>query len=118
MQKMHHDGYRIVLEHKAEDLRWGLRRRGAIAVERVAETLEGTLLAAERESATRELERTSGLLHQVEDALERLRTGKYGSCLKCELAIPEKRLSAVPWAMYCVDCQELVDRLHAQVNVN
>ena len=115
IMKMHHDGYRIVLEHKAEDLRWSLRRRGEIPVERAAEPLEDALLATERESATQELERTSSLLRQVEAALTRLRTANYGSCLKCGLAIPEKRLNAVPWAMYCVDCQELVDRLHAQV---
>jgi len=114
--KMHDDGYRIVLEHKAEDLRQSLRQRGRIAAERAPEELEETLLAAMRESETRELERTSRLLRQVEAALARLRAGNYGSCVRCELAIPEKRLRALPWAMYCVDCQELVDHLHAQVN--
>ena len=84
--KMHHDRYRIVLEHKAEDLRWSLRRRDEIAVERAAETLEETILASERESATQDLERTSCLLRQVEAALTRLRTANYGSCLKCEEA--------------------------------
>ena len=114
--KMHDDGYRIELEHKAEDLKQSLRRRGQIAAERVPEELEETLLAAERESATHDLERTYRLLRQVEVALARFRSGKYGSCLKCEREIPEKRLNAIPWAVYCVECQEEVDRLHARID--
>ena len=114
--KLHNDGYRIELEHKAEDLRQSLRRRGKIAAERAPEKLEETLLAAERESETHDLERTYRLLRQVEVALARFQTGKYGSCLKCQREIPEKRLKAVPWAVYCVECQEEVDCLQARLN--
>lgn len=114
--KLHNDGYRIELEQKAEDLRQSLRHFGKIAAERAPEKLEETLLAAERESATHDLERTYRLLRQVEVALARFQTGKYGSCLKCQREIPEKRLNAVPWAVYCVECQEEVDCLQARLN--
>ena len=103
--KINDEKYRIELEQKAEELRQIVHRRGHIVAERASEDLEETLLVAEREAAAHELERMYRLLRQVDAALARLRTGEYGSCLKCELAIPEKRLIAVPWAMYCVDCQ-------------
>ncbi len=109
--------YRIKLEQKPEELRQSLRRRDRIAVERTAEDLDQTLLAAERESATHEMERTSRLLRQIDVAIARLRAGKHGLCVKCERDIPEKRLKAVPWALYCVECQETVDRLHARMDV-
>ena len=38
--------------------------------------------------------------------------GRYGVCLKCEKDIRPKRLDAVPWAIFCVDCQQGVDLLH------
>ncbi|MBZ5581620.1 MAG: TraR/DksA C4-type zinc finger protein [Acidobacteriia bacterium] len=45
-------------------------------------------------------------LRLVEEALDRLDSGEYGACLACEAAIPAKRLRALPWARYCVKCQE------------
>ena len=45
-------------------------------------------------------------LRLVEEALDRLQSGDYGVCLSCEERIPDKRLAAVPWARYCVPCQE------------
>ena len=34
----------------------------------------------------------------------------YGLCLRCEEEINLKRLVAVPWAAYCLKCQETADR--------
>jgi DnaK suppressor protein len=44
----------------------------------------------------------------VEEALDRLDAGDYGICLSCEEPIAEKRLRALPWARYCVTCQDNV----------
>jgi len=49
-------------------------------------------------------------LRLVDEALERLEAGDFGLCLECENPIPEKRLRAIPWARYCVPCQEKVAR--------
>lgn len=46
----------------------------------------------------------------VEAALERIDEGGYGTCANCGDPIPEQRLEAVPWARYCVDCQEKVEQ--------
>jgi DnaK suppressor protein len=45
-------------------------------------------------------------LRLVEEALDRLDSGHYGTCQRCERPIPTKRLRALPWARYCVECQE------------
>jgi DnaK suppressor protein len=45
-------------------------------------------------------------LRLVEEALDRLDSGDYGTCLCCEEPIPAKRLRVLPWARYCVKCQE------------
>lgn len=45
-------------------------------------------------------------LRLVNEALDRLDSGDYGVCLACEQPIPAKRLQALPWARYCVGCQE------------
>jgi len=47
-------------------------------------------------------------LRLIEEALDRIASGDYGICLSCEETIPEKRLKALPWARYCVTCQEEV----------
>jgi RNA polymerase-binding transcription factor len=57
----------------------------------------------------------SRMLIQVRDALKRIEDGTYGQCLTCGKQIPVARLEAVPWAAYCVEDQEKLDRAaHAQ----
>ncbi len=47
-------------------------------------------------------------LRQVNAAIERVDSGEYGICAACDEAISEKRLKAIPWAKYCVTCQDRV----------
>jgi DnaK suppressor protein len=49
-------------------------------------------------------------LKLVEEALERVRVGTFGACVNCGNTIGEKRLLAIPWTAYCIDCQELVEK--------
>ncbi len=46
------------------------------------------------------------LLQMVEIALARLREGVFGECINCGNDINSKRLEAVPWTRYCINCQE------------
>ena len=45
-------------------------------------------------------------LQQIDEALERIRTCTFGTCLNCETELQQKRLEAVPWASHCTTCQE------------
>ena len=49
-------------------------------------------------------------LLQIEDALRRMDEGSYGRCANCGGPINPRRLEAVPWTRFCIDCQELVER--------
>lgn len=42
-------------------------------------------------------------------ALERLEDGTFGECLHCGNVIGEKRLEALPWTPYCIECAEKVE---------
>ncbi|MDH3253559.1 MAG: TraR/DksA family transcriptional regulator [Acidobacteriota bacterium] len=50
------------------------------------------------------------LLLEIDEALVRLDGEEFGTCGHCEKKIASKRLQAVPWARYCVDCQELSEQ--------
>jgi DnaK suppressor protein len=56
------------------------------------------------------LKQTDGrVLRAIEDALARIRQGRFGICEECGKAISKARLEAVPWAHLCKDCKERQD---------
>jgi DnaK suppressor protein len=60
----------------------------------------------EREISTMLSERGQLKIGQIEDALRRIESLKYGLCEMCGLKIGEARLDAMPFARLCCDCQE------------
>lgn len=50
------------------------------------------------------------LLQMVENALSRIREGVFGQCISCGEEINPKRLEAVPWTRYCINCQEKMEQ--------
>ena len=50
------------------------------------------------------------LLMLIEEAFNRMRDGSYATCTNCGNVIGEKRLQAVPWTPFCIDCQELQEK--------
>src|SRR5215472_9393757 len=110
--KTRFDQYQKALEAKADELR---RSMSAQKIAQVVSRLdvpsdEGDLSQQSHEEwiflnrNTLEMK----LLREVEDALRRIERGTYGICHECEEPISAKRLDAVPWAKYCVTCQEQV----------
>jgi DnaK suppressor protein len=55
-------------------------------------------------------ENESRQLQMVDEALGRIKQKEYGACVNCDQPIQAKRLQAIPWARYCLKCQELVER--------
>ena len=55
-------------------------------------------------------ENESKQLVLINEALMRIADDEYGICQNCEKEINPKRLDAVPWARYCLSCQELVEK--------
>jgi DnaK suppressor protein len=73
-------------------------------------------LKEERELAIRNLDRDSNALRLIHRALLRIANATYGICLHCEEDILPKRMAAVPWAAFCIQCQEKVDRCEIEVD--
>ena len=55
-------------------------------------------------------ENESRQLTLIDEALMRIEDEEYGQCQNCEKDINQKRLAAIPWARYCLDCQELLEK--------
>jgi DnaK suppressor protein len=98
------------LEAKRASLMAVLDHREEITVEKAPDEMDNLQLAAQRELAISYLHMESSLLRSIRAALSRIEGHSYGICLHCEKPISPKRLQAVPWAAYCVRCQEAVDR--------
>lgn len=49
-------------------------------------------------------------LQLIENALGRISADRYGICMDCSKSIPEPRLEALPYAVFCVECQGKRDR--------
>src|ERR1700683_317326 len=105
MTKSELNKYRTVLETKQADLVHMIRNRDGIAIEKSADALDEVQHATERELAIRSLDRDSNLLRSVRSALRRNDDGSFGVCLHCEEEISAKRLAAVPWTPFCIQCQ-------------
>ncbi len=110
MTKTELNKFKKILENKQDELERVVRNRDAITIEKSADALDEVQHAAERELAIRNLDRESNLLRNVRSALRRIDDGSFGTCLHCEEEISPKRLAAVPWAPYCIQCQEQADR--------
>jgi RNA polymerase-binding transcription factor len=61
---------------------------------------------AEVETHASLIERAEDRLKAIDFAFDRLEHGRYGICAQCGEQIPVQRLEALPFAGYCVDCQE------------
>ena len=47
----------------------------------------------------------------IEEALSSLEEGTYGQCAECDAEISEKRVQALPFARYCIECQSRLELL-------
>ena len=101
--------YSILLKAKQEELDPMVRARDGIAIEKSSDQFDEIQLASERELAICNLARESSLLRNVRAALRRIEEGVFGVCLRCEQNISPKRLAAVPWTAYCLECQQSAD---------
>lgn len=97
-----------------EDLVREIARRSKATTEGVMPDI-GDILDSVSEERTRELDmiltdREKKKLNQIDDAIDRIEDGSYGMCEECAVKIPKGRLKVMPFAKYCVECQEKNER--------
>ena len=109
MTKTEVDRFRAVLTARVAELERVTRHRDAITVERSADQLDEIQAASQRALAVCNLDREFKQLRDGRAALRRIQECSYGICQECDQDIHPKRLAAVPWAPYCIRCQEVID---------
>jgi DnaK suppressor protein len=105
--------YRRALEARIAEL-----DRSASSAEREARTLgtktsdpmDQAALESQKQAALHRASAARQLRKNVMQALERIRQGTYGECRSCGGEIEAKRLEALPFARYCIKCQEEMER--------
>jgi len=102
--------FRAVLTAKVTELERVTRHRDAILVERSADQLEEIQAASQRALAVCNLDREFNQLRHARAALRRIQEGNFGVCQGCDEDIHPKRLAAVPWATFCIRCEEATER--------
>jgi DnaK suppressor protein len=103
-----------MLLKKREDLVQEISRRSKASTESGAQDI-GDILDSVSEERTRELDmiltdREKRKLAQIDDAIDRIDENTYGLCEECGVKIPKARLRVLPFAKYCVECQEKTER--------
>jgi len=53
-------------------------------------------------------------LKQINYALDAIKKGTYGTCEMCDEKISIARLKAKPFAKYCIDCREYIEKKQAE----
>ena len=106
--------YRTMLEEKRGTLLEAYTRKKILGSEVGGKERAADMIDMATEASTQEFlyslsNSDRDLLKSVEDALDLMESSDFGECVECEEKISNKRLNAVPWARFCVSCQELVE---------
>ena len=109
MKGVHLDRYERLLLAKRQELQVGTLRplltagggegHGGDPTDRATEEVQTALQVHLSQS-------DSHLLCAIEDALARIKHGRFGVCESCKRPIAAARLKAVPWTRLCRDCKE------------
>jgi RNA polymerase-binding protein DksA len=88
---------------------------GSLEDETEEETYDNHLADSATATLNREIDYTleenaEHVLTAIEDALQRIKSGGFGTCGRCGKPIAEERLEAIPYANRCIDCKRLEER--------
>ncbi|HEX5233725.1 MAG TPA: TraR/DksA family transcriptional regulator [Silvibacterium sp.] len=95
------------LEHSTVS---AVKQGRSTVVEDAQDTADQAVFSYQKELLFSRSTQDHGQLTLVKSALDRLREGSFGDCVQCGSRIGAKRLEALPWTPYCIDCQEKIER--------
>ena len=94
---------RTIALERIRDLR---RDQEQEAVSPPADEMDAARSLADIETHAGLIERAEERLKEIDFAFNRLEQGRYGICVQCGDDISVARIKVVPFAAYCLDCQE------------
>ena len=100
------------LEIRQHELRLSIEHHLQYArrVEPEPETVDQAASGSEKESLLQRSSQEQQLLRAIDAALGRIRDRTFGKCRSCGKEIDGRRLAAVPWTPYCIQCEEDSER--------
>lgn len=117
MTDSHLEKFRAALQAKRDEVTGDMSsQRDGLAAQFTGDKMDKVRTLTDRASAAGALARMSSLLALIEDARRRLDAGEFGKCQACGADLSRKRLESVPWAPYCIACQQLSERARCDVS--
>jgi len=114
MDKKKLESFKKRLEERQQSLRKAVSRTeedGRIAADQdAADIADRATSSYTKEFLFSQSNNDRQLLQMVETSLLRIREGTFGECVSCGNEINPKRLEAVPWTRYCIECQEKLEK--------
>jgi DnaK suppressor protein len=105
--------FKTLLEVRQKELRLSIEHHLQDARQRVEpepDTVDQAASGYEKGSLLERSNQERQLLRAIDSALGRIQDETYGKCLSCGKQIGERRLAAVPWTPYCIQCEESFER--------
>ena len=110
--KVRKEPFRKLLLRKRDEILASVRREPEAlqASLQTPDAVEFAVKTAEQDVTAATADLRNQMLREIEGALKRFAGGTYGECEGCRESINTNRLKALPWARYCVPCQEMRSR--------
>lgn len=120
MEKKKLEQFKKRLEEKQQELRRAVNRTAQDGREADVDAAAADIADRAASSYTKEFlfhqsNNDRQLLQMVDGAIGRIREGNFGQCISCGEDINPKRLEAVPWTRFCIECQEKMERGQLEV---
>jgi DnaK suppressor protein len=101
---------RLILDAKLDEVTSSQIRREDIAIQKNADEMDAIQQGGDHTLALDSMTRKWETSTLISEALKRIENNTYGICVECDEAISPKRIAALPWAKYCIRCQDVIDR--------
>jgi DnaK suppressor protein len=115
-QKLEH--FRSLLINQLRQYTEQIRTDQAAALEfqddGVKDSVDLSVQDLNKEIALRLGERSSQVVADIDQALLRIKEGRYGICARCSQPIDERRLEALPTARYDAACQAAIESANGE----
>jgi RNA polymerase-binding protein DksA len=107
--QLRYQALKEMMESRAQELHQGLRAllSGPADPVEVRDPEEWGRTSVEQDVDLALMEMQAETCRRIDEAMQRIERGTYGSCDECDEEIPAARLQALPFATLCRTCQEL-----------
>lgn len=112
MNKKEMEKFKKLLLEKREDLLKIVRAKKEqdLTEAEIGDEIDTASQTSEKELLFEQTDNEKIILDNIESALRRIETGKFGACESCGTDIKEGRLKAIPWVRYCIECQNKAEK--------